>query len=406
MSVKRQFFSNIIGIGFIDGLNLLIPLLTIPILARVLGAEEYGVYLLITTIIMFGYTFVDYSSNYVGVRQLSQTTDSIEQGGIFLNHFFYRVLFSFLFIFIAFIVGTYIYNEQVVFLILSIGGPFLLGYAFTNTWFYIGTQSTYTLACFTVLAKVVHLIVILLYVKSPDDLSLALHSLSIPTLLSGCALLFLIFSRYKVSFVNLTTMLNNALEELKEGGNVFIGLLAPNLYNTLPLVIAAAFYSKFDYALLASAIKVASVIVIVQNILAKSVFPILSKKNKSHLKKVLIGNLFVAIAMLAALLVIGEWVITTFLGEQYKGAYNYLIVMAVSAIFIGIANTYGQGFLLANGKDKAYRNITVYCSITSGFIMFASIYFFDLLGFVIGILAARLLLAASLYAAYRREIVT
>ena len=87
MTVKKQFFSNLLGIGLIDGLNLLIPLLTIPILSRVFGPSEYGVYLLILTIVTFGYTFIDYSSNYVGVRKLVQAVCKENQSDIFVNVF-------------------------------------------------------------------------------------------------------------------------------------------------------------------------------------------------------------------------------------------------------------------------------------------------------------------------------
>ena len=403
MNAKKQFLSNLAGIGLIDGLNLLIPLLTIPILSRVLGPEEYGVYLLIITIVMFGYTFIDYSCNYVGVRQLSQANSKAEQSEIFINHFCYRLLFTFFYVLCAAIVALFLYEQQIVMLVLSISLPFLIGYALTNAWFYIGTANIYMLACLSVVAKLVHLAVILLYVKGPQDLTLALHSLSVPTLLVGCILFCLIYKDYAISTVSLSYLYSNAVTELKNGSNVFIGLLAPNLYNAIPLIIVAAFYSKLDYALLASAIKVAGVIFIVQNILAKALFPILSKRNKGNLSKVLMINLFVAISLLISLLILGEWLIISFLGEQYLGAYSYLVIMAVSAIFIGVANTYGQGYFLANGKDKQYRKITVYSSIISGLIMLICIYWLDLLGFVLGMLVARFLLAASLYTAYHRE---
>ncbi|MBB1399460.1 oligosaccharide flippase family protein [Pseudoalteromonas sp. SG44-8] len=403
MSAKKQFFSNLAGIGIIDGLNLLIPLLTIPILSRVLGPEEYGVYLLILTIVMFGYTFIDYSSNYVGVRQLSKTNNKLEHSEIFINHFCYRLVFTFSYIFFTFILVTFLYEWQVVMLTLYVCMPFLIGYALTNAWFYIGTEKIYLLASLTVLGKLVHLVVILLYVKKPEDLTLALHSLSLPTLIVGCILCYLIYRKYFIRFSGIKQLYNRSLAELKQGVNVFVGLLAPNLYNAIPLIGVAAFYSKLDYALLASAVKVAGVILIVQNVIAKALFPILSKGDSRNLNIVLLINLVVAIAMLIGLIILGEWLITSFLGEQYLEAYTYLIIMAISAIFTGVANTYGQGYFLAKGKDTQYRKITVYSSIVAGGVMLVCIYWQGLFGFVLGMLVARLILAICLYIAYYRE---
>ncbi|WP_462177890.1 lipopolysaccharide biosynthesis protein [Pseudoalteromonas gelatinilytica] len=405
MSIKKQLLSNLFGIGLIDGLNLLIPLLSIPILSRVLGPEQYGVYLLIMTIVMFGYTFVDYSSNYVGVRQLSQAESKAEKGTIFVNHFAYRLIFLVLYIVCAYFAALVMYPPETSILVLTIGLPFLMGYMLTNTWFYIGTSNTLWLAILSAASKVVHLLIILLLVKGPNDLATALHSMSLPTLLAGLLLSTIIVRQYIHFPINWQQIKQGCINEIKSGANVFTGLLAPNLYNALPIIVLAAFYSKLDYALLASAIKVVGVIFIVQNVFAKAVFPILSKAGTGdgNLTKVLQANLLVTTVMTAILFVQGEWLVTTFLGNQYAGSYQYLIVLALSSVFVGVANTYGQGFLLANGFDKDYRKITVYSSIISCIIMCMSVYLMDLFGFVIAILIARLILAIGLFSAYQKH---
>ena len=133
MTVKKQFLSNLLGIGLIDGLNLLIPLLTIPILSRVLGPSEYGVYLLILTIVTFGYTFIDYSSNYVGVRKLAQAACNEKRSDVFVNNFAYRIIFSILYVVIAFLVSITLYETSTALLVLFIRGQYLVGYALMNT---------------------------------------------------------------------------------------------------------------------------------------------------------------------------------------------------------------------------------------------------------------------------------
>mgnify|MGYP002700228057 FL=1 len=396
MTVKKKFLSNLLGVGLIDGLNLLIPLLTIPILSRVLGPREYGVYLLILTIVTFGYTFIDYSSNYVGVRKLAQAVCNEKRSDIFVNNFAYRIIFSILYVVIALLVAITLYETTTALLVLFIGGPYLVGYALMNTWFFIGTSNTYPLAYVSIIAKIIHLAIVVIFVNDSGDLNIALHSLSIPTLIAGVVLFITIVNQNKLK----RTKLVYVLKELKEGSNVFIGLLAPNLYNALPLIIIAAYYSKLDYALLAAAIKIASVIFIIQNVIAKAIFPILSADISNHLNKILLGNVFVATSIFVSLLIFGEWTIAVFLGGEYVGASSYLNILAISAIFVGIANTYGQGYLLAKGKDQLYRNITLYSSVFSCVLMTGFISYLGLLGFVIGVLFARVLISLCLFTVY------
>lgn len=397
---KNQFLSNLVGVGIVDGLNLVVPLLTLPFLSRSLGPEQFGIYLLVLTIITFGYTFVDYSSNYIGVRDVAKAKSKEERANIFYRHFGYRLSFCFLYLLIAFIASIFLYGLSQAYLILLVSGPFLIGYTLMNAWFFIALSKTYLLAFLSFLSKLVHLIVVIMIVEEPSNLDIALYSLSFPNLIAGVVLFSVISQQFPVKAFSYRSVLS----EVSKGKNVFIGLLAPNLYNAIPLMVVAAWFSKYEYGILAAAIKVTSVILIVQNILAKAVYPILSKGSNQYLFKLLLGNSLTSAIMILALFLFGDFAIELYLGADYKESFILVLVLSVSTLFVGIANTYGQGYLLAQSKDKIYRNCTVNSSVLSGVIVIVSVYFFGVVGFVLSMVLSRALLASSYYLAYKREV--
>lgn len=72
MSKLKEIAKNFIGFGVIDLIGLVIPIVTMPLLTRTLGATSYGIYLLILTVLYFGHTIIDYGTHYTSVRELSK----------------------------------------------------------------------------------------------------------------------------------------------------------------------------------------------------------------------------------------------------------------------------------------------------------------------------------------------
>ncbi|HBA9762166.1 TPA: oligosaccharide flippase family protein, partial [Escherichia coli] len=75
---KNEFVSNLIGLGSVNVLNLIIPIITMPILSRALGGDGYGIVLLFSSVTIFMMIIVDYSVNINGVRDVALNPNSLE----------------------------------------------------------------------------------------------------------------------------------------------------------------------------------------------------------------------------------------------------------------------------------------------------------------------------------------
>ncbi|WP_272518280.1 MULTISPECIES: lipopolysaccharide biosynthesis protein [unclassified Providencia] len=388
MSHKKEVIKNIFSFGSIDILGLLIPIITMPILTRALGPSQYGIYMLLLTILYFGHTIIDYGTQYTSVRLLARNRGNPKK----INYIYRKTqgLRLFLYFFYSMIVILYclFFTEKNVdhYMIFAIF-TYLLGYALTPLWFYQGIGAVDIAMRVSLIVKLANLTVIILFVKTPNDMFIVITSLCLPMLLGGLLLSYLAHSRYNIGLPTLSRLNRSFIE----GRDVFLGLLAPNLYNSIPTIALGTIYTPAEFASFAIASRLSSVIVTVQNVIAKAIYPIITIQKNNHVNKLLITNFVVSIIPAILIYFIGEWALQIFLGKSFSGVNQYLFILCIGIVFIGLSNAISQGYFLPNRHDKLYRNISLRVSIISAIIVIIMIYYYGLLGGAIAVTIARIL---------------
>ncbi|MEI8617872.1 oligosaccharide flippase family protein [Pseudoalteromonas sp. B193] len=173
-------------------------------------------------------------------------------------------------------------------------------------------------------SKVINLIV-LFYVKEPTDIYIALLAFSLPMLLSGVISFYFIHKKYSSKLFSL----NNIFYRLRSGFDIFIGLLAPNLYNSIPTLILGAIFPIDDFTPFAVASRLSSVISTAQNVIAKSLYPVLVIIKTDQVKKLIIINSIVSLPIIVFVVFFGDEFLNLFLGSDYTNAAKYLIVFSI-----------------------------------------------------------------------------
>lgn len=388
MSHKKEIIKNFISFGAIDILGLLIPIVTMPILTRALGPSQYGVYMLLLTILYFGHTIIDYGTQYTAVRELaSHRENPVDVKRIYQNTQGLRI-FLWLLYSLSAVIYCYIFSTDTMFLYVIFSAlTYLFGYALTPLWFYQGIGAVEQAMKISLLIKMFNLAIIVFIVSSPDDMQYVVSSLCIPMLLGGVYLSYLASVRYHVGLPTFTKLKRS----LYDGRDVFIGLLSPNFYNSLPTIALGSIYPPAEFANFAIATRLVSVIITVQNVVAKAVYPVVTVLKRSPVNKLLFINAAISIVPAIFIYYFGEWALLIFLGKGFFGVNDYLVVLCVGVIFIGLSNAISQGYLLPKGHDRLYRNISIRVSLISFFISMVLIYYHGIFGGAMAITAARLL---------------
>lgn len=388
MSHKKELIKNFLSFGAVDILGLLIPIVTMPILTRALGPSQYGVYMLLLTILYFGHTIIDYGTQYTSVRVLANQRNNPEE----VSLIYQETQGLRLFLCLLYTIGAISYSlflsfdNAVLYTVLA-SSTYLFGYALTPLWFYQGIGAVDRAMKVSLAIKVLNLLVIVFAVSSPDDFDIVMASLCIPMLFGGIYLSYLASIKYHVA----PPTLSRLGKSFNEGRDVFIGLLAPNFYNAIPTIALGSIYPPAEFAKFAIATRLASVIVTLQNVMAKAIYPVLAMLKDSQVNKLLLLNFIISIIPAIIIYIGGEWALSIFLGKDFSGVNTYLLILCVGIVFIGLSNAISQGYLLPNGHDRAYRNISLRVSFIAGIISFGLIYFYGLLGGAIAITIARAL---------------
>ncbi|MGR5066498.1 lipopolysaccharide biosynthesis protein [Photobacterium sp. DNB22_13_2] len=388
---NKQLLSNILSFGSSDIITMLIPIITMPILTRTIGTSGYGIYIFYSTVIIFGHTIIDFSSNLVGVRDISQSDQKKQSINAIYNQYQLIRLILLMLYLIAISFALKLMDYEEVNNVITFSSIYLLGYYILSPWFLHATGKAKYYAVTTVLSKLCFLVVVVLFVRSPDDLHLLFISSSLPFLILSCVVLFKIKKKYKLSFIRLT--FKDTKDKFIEGNSTFIGILAPNLYNNIPILILGSIIPQSSFALFGVANRLSALALTAQNVITKAAYPLIFKQNKSQLKNLIISNLSICTVFTTVILLFGEKIIDIFLGSHFTDSYFYLLILLPSIFFAGIANSIVYGHLLPNKKDKAYRKISISTSLISAVVGIILIYNYQATGVALLILFARGLLA-------------
>lgn len=385
---RKEILLNIVSLGSMDVLGMLIPLITMPIVTRALGIEVYGQYLLFMTMLSFGHTLIDYGVQYSGVRAASRNlTNDCKLKTCYSEYQGIRICLSALFLFLSCIYSAFIFDSCFVFLFLFF---YVCGYFLSSTWFFQAIGKTNLILYASLINKLILLIVVVGFISSSEDYLLLLFASTVPIFITSLFLFFYLKVKYNV----LLYVFDTLKSKLIEGGNIFLGVLAPNLYNSIPLIILGNIADKNDFAQMAVSLKICGVIFTIQNVIAKSMYPVVSRTKNSKLKAVLLVNVIVTIPIAIVLFFWGERVIYILLGLHLNSEL-YLQFISVSLIFVAISNAFSIGYFLPMKLDIDYRNIILSVSFVSAFISFYLIYNYGVLGGVVGLFCARFLLMSS-----------
>ncbi|MFM5631595.1 oligosaccharide flippase family protein [Aeromonas veronii] len=388
MSHKKEIIKNIFSFGSIDILGLLIPIVTMPILTRGLGPSQYGIYMLLLTIFYFGHTIIDYGTQFTSVRALAKQRDNPEE----IRQIYQDTQGLRLFLCLLYAIGAILYSlflsfdNAVMYTVLG-SLTYLLGYALIPLWFYQGIGAVEHAMKVSLVIKIVNVLVIVFAVSSPDDFDIVMASLCIPMLCGGIYLSYIASIKYHVA----SPTFSRLGKSLHDGRDVFIGLLAPNFYNAIPTIALGSMYPPAEFAKFAIAVRLASVIVTFQNVLAKALYPILAVLKNSQVKKLFLLNFIVSIIPVVLIIYFGEWLLQVFLGQGFSGVNEYLLILCVGIIFIGLSNAVSQGYLLPNGYDRVYRNVSLRVSFLSSLLSFMFISQYGMLGGAVLITVARII---------------
>lgn len=349
----------------LQGLNYIVPLLVLPYLMVVLGAEKFGYIGFSLSVAQYLMLFVDFGFNLSATKRIALAKDNQEQLNKIFSATVYAkmglLLFSFLLLLLVSLVPQFaVYRATMLVMFLTV-----VGQAGLFVFLFQGIGQIKWVSIFNGIAKISVLPLTFWLVKTQDDyLWAAFLQGMVAVVAAGISLVMIYRKRWvrliKVAFEDIKL-------ELSESFPLFLSTAATSIYTACFVLILGYFalpeqvgqYSAVDRIMRALCYML---VVPVLQVFYPYVAGLAQQNRQEALQKIkyLFGFVIGAMLLLGGFLFFASPLMIYFLGDDYQGTDILFKIMAFVPIFVGMGGVIGQLKLLAMGdeSDKKYFSKT------------------------------------------------
>lgn len=388
---------NIAALGIVQISNYILPLITLPYLTRVLGAEAFGKVAFAQVVMTYFVLLVDYGFSWSATRKVSaQRADRDALSRTFAATW----VAQWLLVAFAAVVATAVVLSTDRLRpdagLYAAAFSTVIGTALFPVWFLQGLERLQVVAVLQLLTRTLALLPIFLFIQHPQD---AIWALLIQ---GGAGILAGIFSLYWMQRQSLVTWRipdwRDILGALREGGALFGSRAAISLYTTLvPLVlgwlagpVALAYFNLAD--------KLRSAAQSMLSPLSQALFPRMSHlvHTDGHaayalVQRSAVGVLIVAGAASAVLWFLADWLVLLLGGRDFLPAADVLRWLAPLPLVIGLSNILGVQIMLPFGLNRAFNVVLLSAAAASLVLIGPMVSYFQAIG------AAQTMLAVEIW---------
>ncbi|WP_299493848.1 flippase [uncultured Shewanella sp.] len=398
----KRVFVNFISLSVLQGMNYVLPLITLPYLIQVLGVEKFGLVSFATSIALYFGIISDYGYKLTAPRDIAKCGGNQDEINKIANVVFVSksIILAFCFLFMVFLVN-YIspFNEHKLIYIVSF---FVIAcQSFVPVWFFQGVEDMKYVTYINIFSKLVFLILVFTYISTPEDYYYVPIFTAVGFFISAFLSICKIRSKYNYKF-NLPSI-DKIKIGFKDGWEIFLGSAFTSLYTNSNIVILGLYTSPIVVGYYTIADKIVSAITGLFIPFNQAIYPFLAKKyNKSKydFSKItlkLTKLLSIVSIILFFLFYISNESIVEFITSEVNSTVVLLVsIMSLRILSSPFSNLFSN-VLIITGNKKPYLKVMKLTVIANVVVVFPAIYLFESIGLAIGFVTVLWLHTIMLY---------
>ena len=358
---RTIFAKNFIALALVQGLNYLLPLLTLPYLVRVIGIEKFGILSLATAVLAFFTVITDYGFNFTATREISIFKSNKNElikiySSVMMLKFILMILSFILLCLIVFLVPKF--SDNTIIYLLSYG--IVVGQFLFPVWFFQGMERMQFITIVNIFSKTLSTICIFIFINKPEDFFLVPILSSIGSIVGGVFSLYLIHKNFGIPFVLQSK--KELVKHLKDGSNLFFTSFLSTLLTSSGILILGFYASNGIVGIYSAIEKLFRAIVGLFAPITQALYPVSCKQlnnndkqaSAKYIKKLIVVMLCFTIATAALVISSAKFIIEKFYGETMFASVYILQIMMIWLIFSVMNNVLGIQYLSAKRRDKYY----------------------------------------------------
>ena len=356
MKKQESLKVNIAYQTFYRLLSIIMPLITSPYIARVLGAEGIGIYSYSYSVVTYFLLIAKLGIENYGNRTIASVRDDQQK----LNQTFSDIYSLHFIITLLVIIGYFIFcqfrseNRNIYY----IQGIYLVAQLFDINWFYFGIEKFRITVTRNSLFKIGTVVCVFLFVKSPQDTWKYVLILAAGSAISE-SLVWIFIRKYITFRKPNVTQYKQILKPLLL---LFIPTIAVSLYKVMDKIMLGNMSIINEVGYYEQAEKIIGIPVGIITALGTVMLPRISNlvaknrdnKIKKYIKKSINFMMFLAFPMCLGLIAISNNFIPIFLGKSFIKSSILVNYLSITILFLSFANVIRTEYLIPKEKDKIY----------------------------------------------------
>jgi PST family polysaccharide transporter len=395
---KSKLIGNFFALISIKGLELLIPLLTIPYLLRTIGIEKYGTIGFALAFATYFGTISQYGFAVTATRDIARTKEDKNE----LNKKISSVFFATLILSISCMIAACALiaiipafeNEKILFFLCTAQA---ITQALFPTWIFQGIERMAFISYMSIISKIMYLAGLLIFVHRPEDYVLVpiLNITSNAAMLIGSIWIVNKTFKIKINWPGKKPI----TDELISSRHAFANQFTPTLYNNTTIFILGVTSSPTNIGIFTAAMKIIDAACSLAYVISNTFLPHLSRKPDHHKA---FTSMMISIGVLGTgfLLLLANAIAHALLPSSSIEIAEMIRYASPSVLAIFVMLTFGTNYLMLKGRDSEVSQICTYTSIFFSAASMLAIPKFELFGALTTLVGARITIAAALILKY------
>ena len=343
----------------------IVPLLTLPLLTRVLGPECYGQLSFVLAVITYFINFANYSFDLTATPRIALAReDRAERSRVFWTTLLTQLAITaagfVVLLALTLMVSRFALERP----LLIVGFGMALGAALTPTWYFQGVQQLRTFSLILFVCRALSVPAMFILVRSPADIGIAMAINAAVPLSSGILIFVYMFLRREVDFV--PVHIADIAEALKGGWQVFLASTSIAFYASTNTVLLGFVSGNVAAGYFAAGDKLIRAAIGVLQPLKAAAYPRVSylmhharEDAMSFLRKLLVVQGAMVLAISLVIFFGAPLAVHILYGPTFAPTIGVLRWMAFIPFMAGMTDLFGVQTMLPLGMKSAFSRILI-----------------------------------------------
>lgn len=371
MFKESKLVKNASWLMVLQGVNIIVPFLTIPYVTHVFGASTYGVFAVALNWVTYFQMIVEYGFDLSATKRVVEASkDPNRLGGLVSAVVAARLLLVALCLAVTGVLAASCAatDEQLGCMVVLFS--MLIGIALQLNWLFLGLQDMKFITVATAVARAVSAVLIVLMVNRSDQLLLYAFLYSFTFLLSGVLTHVFAWKKYHVRFVPIG--FRDIRVAFKDGFPLFLSYAASKIISNVGVTVLSVFQTTAVVGSYAVALKIPQIINMMFSPVSQALYPRVNEvclRSRAEAKRYVLrlaAPIVVAFAVcLAGIVFLRAPLVGLLFGEDYLSCADVLIPLALW-VLLGVVNNFlGVQLLIPFGYQAVYSKLILADSVLS-----------------------------------------